>query len=253
MNKIRKELEKPMPYKWRVQSVSFYEPVASCIAYVDSRLVRDRLTDVFGVAGWQDKFYSVNGSMVCEISCKIGSEWISKSDVGEPSAISAKKGESSDSFKRAAVKWGVGRFIYDLDIIKLDTDGQKVKGSKNKIYVMDGHKKVYDLTEFVNNLEFNSIKNMKKCDKDSIYYYIAISVLKMVDFDYDRKGDALYQAQALLTAMTGTNRKPLGFSSFREFYKTKSTKFMNNAHDKFFANTEMLVSSFENSDKGDDV
>jgi hypothetical protein len=38
-----------------------------------------------------------------------------KSDGAGDSDVEAEKGAVSDAFKRAAVKWGVGRYLYDLD------------------------------------------------------------------------------------------------------------------------------------------
>jgi hypothetical protein len=118
-------LQQPMSYMWRVQSAKYGK--ATCVAYVDSRDVQERLDKVFGPAGWMDKYYQVKNSLFCEISCRVGGIWVSKSDCGVESNMEAQKGESSDSFKRAAVKWGIGRFLYDLDPIQLPTKDYKGK------------------------------------------------------------------------------------------------------------------------------
>jgi hypothetical protein len=47
------------------------------------------------------------------------SNWVWKSDCGTESQVEKQKGEASDAFKRAAVMWGIGRFLYSKKIIKL--------------------------------------------------------------------------------------------------------------------------------------
>jgi hypothetical protein len=120
-----KDLKKEIPYKWRVQSANQYG--ASCVAYIDARQVQDLLDEVCGAENWQSRFIDVKGNLFCEIGLKIENEWVWKSDCGTESNIEKEKGESSDSFKRAAVMWGVGRFLYNLKVIKLPVkqDGNK--------------------------------------------------------------------------------------------------------------------------------
>jgi len=120
-----KDLKKEIPYKWRVQSANQYG--ASCVAYIDARQVQDLLDEVCGTENWQSRFIDVKGNLFCEIGLKIENEWVWKSDCGTESNIEKEKGESSDSFKRAAVMWGVGRFLYNLKVIKLPVkqDGNK--------------------------------------------------------------------------------------------------------------------------------
>ena len=118
------KLKKPMVYKWKPQECKEYG--ATCVAYVDSRDVQDLLDEVCGPENWQDKYYEVKGHVYCTIGINVG-EWIWKSDCGTESNFEAEKGESSDAFKRAAVKWGVGRFLYSLGVVKLKTAQYKGK------------------------------------------------------------------------------------------------------------------------------
>ena len=61
------------------------------------------------------------------------------------------KGEASDSFKRAGVKWGVGRFLYELDIKFVKAN--EVKTNTNFPYVInDTGNRVFDLTKYINTL-----------------------------------------------------------------------------------------------------
>jgi hypothetical protein len=85
------------------------------LAYIDSRDVQDRLDAVCGAGGWQCRYPHAGQKTVCEIGVKIDGEWIWKADGAGDSDVEAEKGALSDAFKRAAVKWGIGRYLYDLD------------------------------------------------------------------------------------------------------------------------------------------
>ncbi len=95
--------------------------------YIDARAVMDRLDDVFGVGGWKDEYQIAldKNIVICRISVKIDGEWIGKEDVGVHSSTGDKnasednldmkyKGVFSDSFKRCAVKWNIGRYLYNI-------------------------------------------------------------------------------------------------------------------------------------------
>jgi len=112
------DLKKEIDFKWRVQSATKYG--ANCVAYVDARQVQDLLDDVCGAENWQCKYEEHKGNLFCSIGIKFNDNWIWKSDCGTESHVEKQKGEASDAFKRAAVMWGVGRFLYSQKIIKLD-------------------------------------------------------------------------------------------------------------------------------------
>ena len=111
--------------KWRVQSAKNGRAV--CVPYVDARDVMDRLDEVCGMENWQDRHREEKGHIYCEVGIKVNGNWIWKSDVGSESNIEGSKGESSDSFKRACVKWGVGRFLYSIPPVVLPTTQYKAK------------------------------------------------------------------------------------------------------------------------------
>lgn len=118
----------PAEIKWKPGSVSGNRCLA--IGYVDARLVAERLDDVLGVVGWQDSYECLpDGAVVCRLRCKIGGEWITKEDVGaqseQPDEGDRRKAAFSDALKRAAVKFGVGRYLYRLPPQWLDYDPQK--------------------------------------------------------------------------------------------------------------------------------
>lgn len=90
---------------------------ALAIPYIDARSVMDRLDRVVGAGNWQDEYeFLPDGSAVCRLSIRFGSEWITKMDVGGPSEQpddgDKRKAAISDALKRAAVKWGIGRYLY---------------------------------------------------------------------------------------------------------------------------------------------
>ncbi len=105
---------------------------ALALPYVDARAIQDRLDSVLGVAGWQDEYECLaDGSVVCRLRLRLGDEWITKMDVGGPSEQpdegDRRKAAFSDALKRAAVKFGVGRYLYRLPQKWLDYDPQKRK------------------------------------------------------------------------------------------------------------------------------
>jgi hypothetical protein len=103
---------------------------AMALAYVDARAIQDRLDDVLGVEGWQDEYTTLeDGSVVCRLRLRIGQEWITKMDVGSPSEQpdggDRLKAAFSDALKRAAVKFGIGRYLYRLPAVWCDYDTTK--------------------------------------------------------------------------------------------------------------------------------
>jgi hypothetical protein len=107
----------PSEVKWKAQVVRGNR--ALTVAYVDARVVEDRLDHVFGVDGWQDAYQVLpNNSVVCKLRIRVGDEWIEKSDVGsqseQPDEGDRLKSAFSDALKRAAVKLGIGRYLYRM-------------------------------------------------------------------------------------------------------------------------------------------
>jgi hypothetical protein len=134
------DLRKPFPpdrISWRVGSTNHDKTKGMALAYIDARDVQDRLDAVCGVESWQCRYLPMPGTKtVCEIGIRILSsdpnqpaEWVWKSDGAGDSDIEAEKGALSDAFKRAAVRWGVGRYLYDLDSpwVALEAAGKSFK------------------------------------------------------------------------------------------------------------------------------
>ena len=111
-------LSKPFPAEsihWRAQTVTRNGDKALALAYVDARDVMDHLDRVVGPENWQDSYTeTAKGRVICTIKLRIGDEWVGKSDGAGDTAVEGEKGGISDAFKRAAVKWGIARYLYDL-------------------------------------------------------------------------------------------------------------------------------------------
>src|SRR5947199_8666902 len=114
--------------KFKPQAVKGSRALA--LAYVDVRAIMDRLDNVLGVENWQDRYQLLpDNSVMCRLRLRIGDRWITKADVGGPSEQpdggDRRKAAFSDALKRAAVKFGIGRYLYRLPQQWADYDPQK--------------------------------------------------------------------------------------------------------------------------------
>ena len=105
----------PAKISWRVGSTTKDKSKGMALAYIDSRDVMERLDAVCGAENWECRYPHAGAKTVCEIGIFINDKWVVKADGAGDSDVEAEKGALSDAFKRAAVKWGVGRYLYDLD------------------------------------------------------------------------------------------------------------------------------------------
>jgi len=110
----------PEQVKWRAGVVKKDKTACMALAYIDARAVMDRLDNVVGAQYWQDTLVRCDGIYVASIGIALPmnrehTQWIWKSDAAGETSIEGAKGGASDAFKRAAVKWGVGRYLYDMD------------------------------------------------------------------------------------------------------------------------------------------
>ena len=136
-HRVFAELAKPFPaqeIQWKVQSVSRDRRRALVLAYLDARAIMDRLDAIVGPAGWTDSYevYPVaetGNQQLARAKCSLTILGITKEDVGESSMTtdqaSSVKAAVSDALKRAAVKFGVGRYLYRLDSTWVDYDDTK--------------------------------------------------------------------------------------------------------------------------------
>ena len=139
------ELSKPFPedrIHWRIGSTNKKKVVKETgnqnarptkgipLAYIDARDVMERLDFVVGFGNWQDR-YPYEGC--CELGLYLPPEaitdhhnrdaqWVWKANGAGKTDIEGEKGQYSDAFKRAAVLWGIGRYLYDLPNVWVDLD-----------------------------------------------------------------------------------------------------------------------------------
>ena len=111
------KLREPFPperISWRVGSTNKDKTKGMALAFIDARDVQDRLDEVCGPDNWQNRYSHASEKTICEIGLKIDGEWVWKSDGSGDTDFEAEKGSLSGAFKRAAVKWGIGRYLYDV-------------------------------------------------------------------------------------------------------------------------------------------
>jgi hypothetical protein len=85
--------------------------------YITARNVMNRLDDVVGPANWWDDYIPSENSVLCRLSIRLpDGSTLTKSDAGGYAGMADQgdddKSGYSDSFKRAAVKFGVARYLY---------------------------------------------------------------------------------------------------------------------------------------------
>jgi len=102
----------PSEIVWKIQASKTHTTV---VPYIDNRAVMQRLDDSFGAENWRNDFqrWGSDKGVKCGISLCIGNEWVTKFDGADETQIEPTKGGFSDSMKRAATQWGLGRDLYD--------------------------------------------------------------------------------------------------------------------------------------------
>jgi Rad52/22 family double-strand break repair protein len=85
--------------------------------YVTARTVMNRLDDVLGPENWWDDFVPLEHSVICRLTIRLpDGTTLTKSDAGGYAGMADPgdddKSGFADAFKRAAVKFGVARYLY---------------------------------------------------------------------------------------------------------------------------------------------
>lgn len=121
----------PHLVSWRVGATNREKTKGLALAFIDARDVMRRLNEVVGPQNWQNDYPHANGKTVCRIGIRAprDSEWIWKSDGAGDSDVEAEKGALSDAFKRAAVRWGIGLYLYDISSpwVAIEAHGKSYK------------------------------------------------------------------------------------------------------------------------------
>jgi hypothetical protein len=136
------KLREPFPpadIEWRVGRSGKHNGKfwAQVLAYITNRAIMDRLDEVCGPENWRNEYqpwHTVTdknkcpiASQICGISIRINGEWVTKWDGASNTDIESVKGGLSDAMKRAAVQWGIGRYLYDLgdSYAQIDENGSR--------------------------------------------------------------------------------------------------------------------------------
>jgi hypothetical protein len=102
--------------EWRIGSTNADKTKGMALAYMDARAVMDRFDAVCGPDGWQCNYTMSGAVAICNIGVLMPSgNWIWKADGAGATDVEGEKGMLSDALKRAAVRWGVGRYLYEMD------------------------------------------------------------------------------------------------------------------------------------------
>ena len=134
-DEIEKALAEQFPptvIHWRPGATTRDKTKAQALAYIDARDVMNRLDSVVGWHNWQRKI-DINHNI-----CRLGirhpdfNEWVWKDDVSGDTNIEAEKGGASRAFVRAAVNFGIGRYLYDLPSPWMPLDGKRFSEETEK-------------------------------------------------------------------------------------------------------------------------
>ncbi len=139
---------RPEDISWKPQTVDYKGGTALAVAYADPRAYADRLNEVFGVGGWSDSYHFIatpfnkyikgkkawgdkpatedkevlGNKIICvatiTVELKNGTDYsrIEVSSTGDSDASDDNAATSAEAqaFKRAAMKLGLGRYLYEL-------------------------------------------------------------------------------------------------------------------------------------------
>ncbi len=122
--------------RWRVGSTNGNRGLPLC--YVDARAVMDRLDSVCGMDGWQCNYTPAKEMLICNLGIRLpDGTWVWKADGAGASDFEGEKGMASDALKRAAVRFGVARYLYDMKCDWVELDGKHL--SKEAIKELNAH------------------------------------------------------------------------------------------------------------------
>lgn len=231
LKELNENLSKTIPYKWRVQSFSKFKPSATVVAYIDARDASDVLNE-HAIHGWHDDYYEVGGNTYCKVGIVMPDGTIMwRSDCGTESNQDKEKGQASDAFKRACVKWGIGRFLYKLGMEYVNAN--EVKTDKNFPYPVDEQgKRIWDLTKYISEKRVKSTDAWKTIPATMSYITgiahwdepkeskPALQPNTSFDSDDDRKTKAL----ASLKAIDSLNDQMQFIAKIAEFKKSNKVK-----------------------------
>ncbi len=170
-------LKEPFPpedIQWRIGQKSKDGKKAMVLPYVTNRAIMDRLDEVVGPDKWFNKYHETSrggdNGYICELTIIVDTEdgprCLTREDGASCTNIEPIKGGLSDSMKRAAVQFGIGRYLYNL------TESWVNLGPYNKFdppylplwALPKGHQRVYTSVQSDDNPIFNSHEEPQQDD-----------------------------------------------------------------------------------------
>lgn len=146
------------------------EKGAILLLYKTARTDMDILDEAVGAENWTCDYREIKGNLYCGIGIKCDGEWVWKWDCGvesrEDDEGNQKKGEASDSFKRAGFKWGIGRELYTSPFIFVPKAKMEIKEANGRFRTYDTfavEKIVYDDRRCVSGLSIFNKSTGKRC------------------------------------------------------------------------------------------
>jgi hypothetical protein len=137
-----KQLQKPFSLEeleFRIGATTKDKSKCIPLVYVTNRAIQNRLDDIFGPFAWRNEYKEWKGGQLCGISILHEGEWITKWDGAEDSQIESLKGGLSDSMKRCAVQWGIGRYLYNSENIWVPmVNGKMSLSLSEKLKILKG-------------------------------------------------------------------------------------------------------------------
>lgn len=148
---------KPEDISWKPQTMDYKNKTALAVAYADPRAYADRLNEVFGVGGWVDTYSFIatpfnklikgkkawgdapatedkqipGNKVLCVATVKVPEFEVEISSTGDSDAADENAATSAEAqaFKRAVMKMGLGRYLYELPKVTARYDkGQWIDG-----------------------------------------------------------------------------------------------------------------------------
>lgn len=127
--RVAEELAKPFPpHILNVRPGNVSNGRALMLWYIDARAAMQRLDDVFGIGNWSHRTYFPFPDVpmaitTITVACEELEIYCHHDGVGEASKEEELgKSSDSDALKRAAVAYGIGRYLYDMPPLRWPYD-----------------------------------------------------------------------------------------------------------------------------------
>ena len=145
------------------------EQAGKTLSYIDARYCMDTLDEVCGPGNWCDNYKEVKGLMMCGVSIFVNGVWVTKWDTGSEANFEKEKSIVSDSFKRACVKWGIGRDLY-----KTKKAGRNATPNPQEASSSDGTQPISS-RDYIITFGKHSGKKISEIPTDYIQWYLSQS------------------------------------------------------------------------------